>query len=396
MIAWLNGYFGRHNVGDEAILASVLQHLPKDAKPVVFSSNPGHTRLVHGVNSLLLPPIDFQAGKAGLWYGKGYWVKNGMAFLLARLGAGAQVYCGGGMLNDHVPGRMVKRHAMVRAMARLAGNTPVAFLAVGVDQMTREPDRFAARIMIEELVNYCSVRDQASYQALLELGVSPQRIHLAEDVVFAMDLSGMSVFKNQSPTRLGINFRPLFDEAHNRDATVKHRTAYRDRCIELVAALAKEHKTVVLIPFGPDDFAFLSVIGETTGVLVEPWTDNPMAILSRVAQCQSFVGMRYHAVVFSLIAGVPCVPLVYSPKVGALCEQMGVSQDLVTVGNGEEMPDRLFEVIDIVEMLQCTVENRKDIIEKYSKIVKVKGDRAKKDMQQCWTSLQDFLNKLKI
>jgi len=54
MIAWISGYVGHHNVGDEAILASVLQHLPIDTNPVFFSSNPVHTQLV-GVKSLLLP-----------------------------------------------------------------------------------------------------------------------------------------------------------------------------------------------------------------------------------------------------------------------------------------------------------------------------------------------------
>ncbi|MDD2557114.1 MAG: polysaccharide pyruvyl transferase family protein [Desulfuromonadaceae bacterium] len=387
MVTWINGYIGRHNVGDEAILASVLQHLPQNAKPVVFSSNPAHTRLVHGVRSLLLPPIDFAAGKAGLWYGKGYWARHGVELLLARLNVGGQIYCGGGMLNDHVPGRMVKRHATVRAMAKLSGNRPVAFLAVGADLMTRESDRLAARELIEDLVTYCSVRDQQSYQALLELGINPQRVHLAEDVVFAMKVQELPISTARVKSDLGINFRPLFDEAHNRDATAKHRAAYKARCIDLVAALSKEHESIALIPFGPDDFTFLSAIGATAGVPVEPWTDNPMAILQRVAQCRAFIGMRYHAVVFSLIAGVPCVPLVYAPKVGALGEQMGVRQELVMVGNGEEMPDSLFEVHDVRNILGDLMRDRQSVLRNYAALAKTKSEVAREDMVRCWQVL---------
>ncbi len=387
MIAWINGYIGRHNVGDEAILASVLQHLPQGAKPVVFSSNLVHTKLIHGVKSLLLPPIDVNTAKAGLWYGKGYWARHGFDLLLARLGVGAQVYCGGGMLNDHVPGRMVNRHATVRAMSKLAGNAPVAFLAVGADPMTREPDRLATRELIEDLVTYCSVRDQASYQALLELGVSPQRVHLAEDVVFAMAVPDISASEQRPKTGLGVNFRPLFDEAHNRDATAKHRSAYNNRCVELVTALAKEHDGIALIPFGPDDFALLSAIGATTGVPVEPWLDDPMAILRRVAQCRAFIGMRYHAVVFSLIAGVPCVPLAYAPKVGTLGEQMGVRRERVTVGNGEEMPDYLFAVRDVQDILAGLLQERQTVVQSYAALAKTKGDLARADMARCWQVL---------
>jgi len=45
------GYYGKGNGGDEALLASLLQMLPKSITPLVLSGNPNQTGKRYGVET---------------------------------------------------------------------------------------------------------------------------------------------------------------------------------------------------------------------------------------------------------------------------------------------------------------------------------------------------------
>ena len=47
----LCGYYGMGNGGDEALLASLLQMLPSQVKPVVLSGDPEQTAQCYGVEA---------------------------------------------------------------------------------------------------------------------------------------------------------------------------------------------------------------------------------------------------------------------------------------------------------------------------------------------------------
>lgn len=49
--AVLCGYYGMGNGGDEALLATLLQMLPKDVQPLVLSANPKATESLHRVEA---------------------------------------------------------------------------------------------------------------------------------------------------------------------------------------------------------------------------------------------------------------------------------------------------------------------------------------------------------
>lgn len=389
MSVWVSGYFGRKNVGDEAILLSILNQIKGNLTPVVFSSDPSHTAKMNDVCSLPIPPIDFNVGRAGIWYGRGYWLKNGLSILRERYRVNAHLYCGGGMINDHVPNRMVKQGVMMDALAKLARNSPIALLAVGADKMKLEPDRYATKVLLEERVTYCSVRDQSSYEALCDLGIDPSFVHLAEDIVFSLDIPSLchTLEDNERFGPLGVNLRPLFNEKHNKHSTVKEKNFYIDRCSELIAELIENFGDLVLFPFGPDDYSFLNEISQPKGCVVEPFTDDPVEVLKRMSKCSSFIGMRYHSVVFSLLLGIPCVPLPYSSKVGSICCEMGLDPKILAVGNGQEMPETFFEVKDVLDTLNDLVNNSQQTTQHYRELVKKKRCIVHEDIGRCFKSL---------
>jgi polysaccharide pyruvyl transferase CsaB len=70
----LCGYYGYGNGGDEALLATLLQFLPKNISPVVLSGNPADTQALHGVmacdrNNLLAVFNLLRSSQAFIWGG---------------------------------------------------------------------------------------------------------------------------------------------------------------------------------------------------------------------------------------------------------------------------------------------------------------------------------------
>jgi len=387
---WVIGYFGRANLGDEMILASVLDNRPDWAAPCVLTSNERLTRETHGVSSVLCPPL-CDMPHNGPTQRLRYWVRKGPRLLLDLLREKPCIFACGGSITDHVAGLVVRIRESVANLKKL--RCRVALLGAGIDPLTLPADRDAAAALIGHELAYCSVRDAKSAEVLRELGVPAGRFHEGVDLAYAVQRPIPSRRDAEAATmssaHIGLNLKPLFCTPQERgDNKATRFETYIQDCCRLVTRLQPNVGRLTLVSFSREDHAFLSRISRECGTAVLAFTPNPRHLLAKMASFDGFVGMRYHSVVFSVLANTPVVPIVYAPKVDALAVELGFDSGSLAVGDGTEMTDRRLDVETVCQQAEAVWNERQSHKERMTAIVELKRKRALKDMEDCWEAVR--------
>ncbi|MDR3209538.1 MAG: polysaccharide pyruvyl transferase CsaB [Oscillospiraceae bacterium] len=162
----MSGYYGFGNAGDEAILQSV--HASVEAagggEVTVLSKNPRATRKTYGYNA---------AHRF-----------NPFAVVRAVARADALVFGGGSLLQDHTSTRSLLYYLMILRLARVFGKR-VMIYANGIGPVSRPSNRRrVARAVSRAAV--VTLRDDASRDELIRMGVPPQSLTVTSDPVFTM------------------------------------------------------------------------------------------------------------------------------------------------------------------------------------------------------------------
>lgn len=383
MNIWLSGYFGHENLGDEAILASVLRSLPVDACPNVLSWNGKKIQDIHqGVRCFPPPPHGFLNNIK-------YCLKNGYKVFPQLFSHRPLIIAGGGCLNDHVPGRVVKRLQEIKKLKKLG--CEIGFLGVGVNDFVEKDDILALREMFQHYITYCSVRDSGSRAALSLAGVDASKVWTTTDLVFSLyekKIRNSDFTKNINNACIGVNLRPLFDIDKERGEDKEHlKNKYSLLATDLLKRLKLVVRSVDLVPLSPDDYFFLSELAKDSGVTISPVVIDPYSAIDKFSKYDAFIGMRYHAVLFSLLSGVSCVPIPYSQKVVNLSIEFGIYDKKLVVGDGSEVDKSLFTVDSVVENLLLRFASRSKDLKNFEELCRQKSIVAKNDIHRCSKTL---------
>jgi len=171
------GYYGFGNLGDEAILETLVKDFGvtvPGARLVVASGDPEATRERHGVEAVGWQDIP--------------------ALMDAVRSSDLVVVGGGGLFHDHWgvdPGSVLERHhygisyVLSPLVAAHLTGTPSMVLGVGVGPLrTAEAERLTRAAF--ELAAVATVRDESSLELLEGLGVSRGRVRMGADPVFRL------------------------------------------------------------------------------------------------------------------------------------------------------------------------------------------------------------------
>lgn len=387
---FIYGYFGFGNVGDEAIMSSVISRCrEKRREPIVLTNNVQSSLRTQKANYLLGLPLLVAPGWRGTKYKLGYWVRYGWKLFPSLIANdNVIIYACGGSINDHVIGRVVDFKKRVEGMKSLGFK--VALLGAGVDPLISPQDRAAAKALVTELVDYCSLRDEESAASLREVGVPSSCFEVTTDVVFGMDVPCIHSVSNGTleEARVALNLRPLFDNHKERGDNKQNRYEnYVAACNKLIATLSRQTRELVLFPYSPEDFAFMKVLSLPAGVRLEPFSSSLNEVLNKTCQSDIVVGMRFHAIIFSILCGVPCLPLPYSHKVINLANRLGINYRELVVGDGSHVADQIFSVDAIIRELNVLVKGRKNIVKQYKRFADENRHLAKADFDKCWQVL---------
>jgi polysaccharide pyruvyl transferase CsaB len=326
------GSYGGLNIGDEAILTSMLATL-REAVPfaevVVFSRDAAHTRDAHAVDRVL----DARRGRCDA-------VNQEIA------GLDLLVLGGGGLLYD---GEATEYLRHVRTAHR--NGVPTVAYAVGVGPLTTSQDRRAVREVVSAMTRV-TVRDEESKRVLEEVGVE-RPIEVVADPALLLTpepLSADALLSNGVDTSgrlIALSVREPGRAAPDLAVDAYHAT------LAAVAdfAVHRYGGQVVFVPMERGDVreshAVLARMTAPDRARVLHGTYGPREVLGLMHHMDLAVGMRLHFLIFAALAEVPFLPLPYAGKVADFARTLGIptpdSLDRAAVGPLLAAVDRLWD-----------------------------------------------------
>ncbi len=324
----VTGYYGFGNTGDEAILAALVAGIRgriPSARITVLSGDPGQTEQRHRVD-------------AAPW-------RDPLSIAEEVRRCDLVVIGGGGLFQDYngvEPATLLTpRHGGITfyagpaILAALAGK-PVALHGLGFGPLASPEARRIARIVASSAARV-SVRDAASRDLLVSLGLPAESVTVSADPAFLVTPGG--VRPEDVLIGMGIEPRgPLVGVALRPWSRAE--AGWED---EVAAALdlfvERTGGSILFVPFekspwtDDDDFALASRLRRrlenadraavVSGLLA------PADTAALMGGCDLVLAMRLHAAIFAVAGGVPTVALTYDPKVDALMARSGLSAYVV-------------------------------------------------------------------
>jgi polysaccharide pyruvyl transferase CsaB len=293
------GYYGEHNLGDDALLTVLLEQLPAGVKPLVTARDRQQVNACFAVETV---------------------ERQRLAAVLAALGrCDALVLGGGSLLQDSTSFRSLLYYGVLILAARSRG-LPVLLWAQGLGPLRRRRSRLFVRALMP-LVSASSWRDPTSAALARSLGGAGA---VGSDPVWAFPPvnwqgpGGAIVLCWRPVADLGIDgWRPY---------------------LEALAALAEQSDREVLwLPFHRDQDTALPDWLKERGLLPPALLPrsrrlgpaDPAAALAVFQRAGLVLAMRLHGLILAAVAGAPCWALSYDPKVSAAAAAIGCGcQDL--------------------------------------------------------------------
>jgi polysaccharide pyruvyl transferase CsaB len=323
------GYYGFHNLGDEAILSSMLvgvRAVASGAEFVVTSGDPESTKALHGIESIHwrdIPAILREVRASDLV------ILGGGGLFLDFWG-----YAGETLLTrDHWGLPFFAGPAVIAALEA----KPLLLYSVGVESLTNEMARATTKAIFD-LGWAATVRDEVSAEIVSQLGIDMSRIRVTADPVFELALrdpaaTGIKAAKSDSGQpgegpQIGVALRS-WSVGVDPDYWIGEVAAALD------AFITRHQGRVLLIPFqtleGESEYddrdvskSVASLIPDQDHVEVSEAPVDARDAAALFGTCDVVLGMRYHAVLLAAVAGSPTVALKYAPKVGGLMDQLGI------------------------------------------------------------------------
>ena len=302
----ISGYYGFDNLGDEAVLFSMLQSLRREIPGLeitVLSNNPSATSREYGVEAV------------------NRWNTRQVADALLR--SELLLSGGGSLLQDVTGGKSLFYYLGVIWLARLL-RRPVMYYAQGIGPVNTPAGRRLVG-MTTQGVRAVTVRDGESLIDLRAMGVQ-RAVEVTADPVLGLHPGDISLAEGAgilarygiisgSPV-VGIAVRPI-----------PGRSTWETRLVQTCDNLARLGMQVVFIPMHtPGDLVLSQKLG---AAMLEPHVIideklNVSQMLSLVGNLDLLIGMRLHALIFAAINGVPPLGIVYDPKVERFLNLLGI------------------------------------------------------------------------
>ena len=170
----VSGYYGFKNAGDDAILMAMvatIRALAPGAEITVFSSSPVETRQLYGVRAV------------------NRWNPLGIIWTLLR--SDLLLSGGGGLLQDVTGVRSICYYLVVVLLALVVGK-PVVYYAQGVGPVRTRFGRWLTRV-VSNRVDLITIRDQASRDDFLAMGVNRPPLVVTADPVLALNPAQLDI-----------------------------------------------------------------------------------------------------------------------------------------------------------------------------------------------------------
>lgn len=289
----LCGYYGEHNLGDDALLQVLLSQLPAAVEPVVTAADRAAVEAAFPVATVDRRSLT--------------------AVLKALAGCDALVLGGGSLLQDSTSFLSLVYYGALITAARVR-RLPVLLWGQGLGPLRRRRSRLLTRALLA-MATSISWRDPASAALARSWGIDGR---LGTDPVWA--LPPRPWVGAGGPIVLCWRPVPALEPDRWRP------------WLEAVAALARQvDRPVLWLPFhGEQDRGLLERL-DAAGLLPPDLRERSRAMpaadlegaTATFADAGLVLAMRLHGLILAAQSGSPCAALSYDPKVAAAAEGIG-------------------------------------------------------------------------
>lgn len=302
----ISGYYGFQNIGDDALLMSIVNDLRKqkpDIRILILSKIPEDTALEYTVDSISRI--------------------NLVRVLSAMKKARSFIYGGGNLLQDNTTRSLLFYLGMVWLAKKM--NLKVMFYANGIGPLKKKINRLLTKKIMNK-VDVITLRERLSYTELTHMEISKPRVLLTADSAFTI-IDSMNQDPKDILHLLGIdsslNYIGFSLRKYPGHENITHED-YENVIAKLADHMAERHGLIpVFIPMQhPDDVPVLENVAEKTNCrsIVIKHKLNVFETYKVIGSMSMVIGMRLHALVFSAGAGVPMLGLEYDPKIQGFLE----------------------------------------------------------------------------
>ncbi|RZT21553.1 polysaccharide pyruvyl transferase CsaB [Fictibacillus sp. BK138] len=311
----LSGYYGFNNIGDEAILLSIISAL-KEQKPdieiVVLSNDPEFTKRTYGVDAI------------NRWQ-----MKDVFAVLKTSDGL---ISGGGSLLQDKTGMKSIPYYTGIMMLARMAGK-PFFIYSQGMGPIDKSVSQFLTRMMLKK-AGKITLRDTGSIQLLKDIGLRNEMELVPDPVLgFHLEEPKSNWYQQQDFTK------PVLTVSVREWPTTND---FKKKIAEALDDFIRRGNEVVFIPMHDkhdDDTSreILAMMNEKA--YVAPFDASIEEKVSIIGLSDMLLAMRLHALIFAGIMNTPFLALSYDPKIDAFSEQ--ANQPVFAHVDGEWTSDEL-------------------------------------------------------
>lgn len=295
----ISGYYGFNNIGDEAVLSSIITALRKQMPNVqitVLSNAPSQTKAFYGVEAInrwKIKEISQAIKKSDL-------VISG----------------GGSLLQDVTSSKVIPYYLGIVKIAQFY-KKPVVFYSQGVGPIAKGISKYLVKHICNK-VNHIFVRDEGSKKLLETIGVRKAPITVTIDPVLGIEVKEEVLEKIKplmvADKKVGLYIRPW-----------KNDKKMIEQLTEISHYIAAKGYTLYLVPmYYKEDLnlskELASHLSEHVHVI-----DQEMTIDEVVAYTKTFdfiIGVRLHSLIMAHAVGVPMIGLSYDPKVEGFIKEV--------------------------------------------------------------------------
>ena len=303
----ISGYYGFSNIGDDAILRTVIEHtratIP-DSRITVLSNSPEETAEKYGVEAQ--PRMRFFK-------------------IIKAVRSSDIVISGGGSLLQDVTSRVSILYYLFIIILAAIFKKRIFVYSQGIGPIRRRFNRKLTAFALKR-ADLIAVRDEQSARFLEQIGVPPERVNITADPVLRLQpadltrgreiLQGIGLEK--TPGRRIVGWAVKSDPSA---------PGFFNEFEEAIRRVARDENTdCVLIPFHYEqDLHAIEELSARLGDSVYTVTDKHLSddMLSVIGNLDLLVGVRLHSLIYAAVMGVPCIGISYDPKIDAFLESVG-------------------------------------------------------------------------
>ncbi|MCF7889931.1 polysaccharide pyruvyl transferase CsaB [Candidatus Bipolaricaulota bacterium] len=342
----ISGYYGFGNLGDEAILESLVTSLRDrfgKGEPVivVLSNEPERTEKDHGVRA------------TNRW--------NPVAVFRTLKNSEVLISGGGGLLQDRTSSPSLWYYLTLLYLARIL-SVPAYVVGQGIGPVNKKYNELLLRGAIAGIKGF-HVRDDRSAELLRSFGVGDDKLIVGGDLAFL--LSGTGTDRNEY---LNYPDREIVGAALRSDVEGRSDVL---RAVSSGLDMLSEKFDVNVVLFSTNSLSDADLntdLQDSTEVpckIIDVDHLSPAQLVEMMGDLELVIAGRLHALIFSLLSKTPVQSISYDPKMDLLIEELNDPD--ANPGLSIWQPDDLINATKYLSDLESIYRQRTELREKVTR-----------------------------